>query len=204
VPVGTYNITAEAKGFKTGLANGIALDVSQQREVNFTLAIGGVTATVEVNAAPPLLNTTNATLANVVSSEQVEYLPLNGRSIDGLMLMQPGIVASTAMMGWMGAGMVPNSSNNELVGNGNWGETSVGTLDGADTSDAEMGTLQLTRATSSPPLSRLSREMNSAERSEGRSRKMRHSSLCNTSASASGSASRTMPLFLPLRREPAW
>ncbi|HEV2381931.1 MAG TPA: carboxypeptidase-like regulatory domain-containing protein, partial [Terriglobia bacterium] len=74
--VGTYDVTAEAKGLKKGRASGITLDVSQQRELNFTLAIGEVTSTVEVSAAPPLLNTTNATLANVVSSEQVENLPL--------------------------------------------------------------------------------------------------------------------------------
>jgi Carboxypeptidase regulatory-like domain len=135
LPVGTYNLSAEATGFKPAQATQVTLDVSQEREVNFTLAVGGVTAKVEVTAAPPLLNTTNATLANVVSSEQVENLPLNGRNIEGLMTMQPGIVPSTGGMGWM---------SNELVGNGNRGETEVGTLDGADTSDAEMGTLQFT------------------------------------------------------------
>lgn len=141
LPVGTYNLTAEARGFKPEQATQVSLDVSQEREVNFTLAVEGVTAKVEVTAAAPLLNTTNATLANVVSSEQVENLPLNGRNIEGLMTMQPGIVTSTGYMGWM-----PGSAGagSELVGNGNRGETTVGTLDGADSSDAEMGTLQFT------------------------------------------------------------
>ncbi|HEV2425251.1 MAG TPA: carboxypeptidase regulatory-like domain-containing protein [Terriglobia bacterium] len=135
LPVGTYTVAAEAKGFRQAQATQVTLDVSQQREVNFTLAVGGVTATVEVSAAPPLIDTTNATLANVVSSEQVENLPLNGRNIEGLMTMQPGVVPSTGGMGWM---------SGELVGNGNRGETEVGSLDGSDTSDAEMGTLQFT------------------------------------------------------------
>ena len=135
LPVGTYTVTAAAKGFQQAQATEVTLDVSQQREINFTLAVGSVTATVEVSAAPPLINTTNSTLANVVSSEQVENLPLNGRNIEGLMTMQPGIVPYTGGMGWM---------SNELAGNGNRGETAVGTLDGADTSDAEMGTLQFT------------------------------------------------------------
>jgi hypothetical protein len=64
----------------------------------------------------------------------------------------PGLFAQavgsiTGNMGWMGAGMVPGSNNssiNEMVGNGNRGETEVGTLDGADVSDAEMGTIQFT------------------------------------------------------------
>jgi hypothetical protein len=134
--VGTYKVVAEATGFKTGAATDITLDVSQQRVVDFTLVLSGVTQQVEVNAAPPLINTTNATLAQVVSTEQVENLPLNGRNIEGLITMQPGIVGyNGANMGWM---------SNEFAGNGNRGETSVGTLDGADSSDAEMGTLQFT------------------------------------------------------------
>ena len=134
--VGTYNVVAEAPGFKSGTAEGITLDVSQERAVDFKLVVAGVTQQVEVTAAPPLINTTNATLAQVVSTEQVENLPLNGRNIEGLMTMQPGVVGyNGANMGWMSA---------ELSGNGNRGETSVGTLDGADSSDAEMGTLQFT------------------------------------------------------------
>jgi len=134
--VGTYDLACEATGFKTGTVSGITLDVSQTRSVDFTLVLSGVTQSVEVNAAPPLLNTTNATLAQVVSTEQVENLPLNGRNIEGLMTMQPGVVGyNGANMGWMSA---------ELAGNGNRGETAVGTLDGADVSDAEMGTLQFT------------------------------------------------------------
>jgi hypothetical protein len=134
--VGTYNVVCEATGFKTGTATGITLDVSQTRSVDFTLVVSGVTQNVEVTAAPPLITTTNATLAQVVSTEQVENLPLNGRNIEGLVTMQPGIVGyNGANMGWM---------SGEFSGNGNRGETAVGTLDGADTSDAEMGTLQFT------------------------------------------------------------
>ncbi len=133
--VGTYNVAAEAQGFKSATAEGITLDVAQQRVVDFKLVLSGVMQTVEVSATPPLINTTNATLAQVVSTEQVENLPLNGRNIEGLMTMQPGVVGYTGGMGWM---------SNELSGNGNRGETSVGTLDGADASDAEMGTLQFT------------------------------------------------------------
>lgn len=71
LPVGTYTVTAMVSSFKTGVAQGITLDVSQQREVNFTLALARVQSTVEVKAAPPLLNTTNATLGGLVSAEQV-------------------------------------------------------------------------------------------------------------------------------------
>jgi hypothetical protein len=133
--VGTYTVTAEAPGFKTGVAHGITLDVSQQREVNFTLALAGVQSTVEVSAAPPLLNTTESQLGTVITGEQVQNLPMNGRNIENLIAIQPGVQWYGGGMGWM---------SGELASNGNRGETMVGTLDGADISDPEMGTLQFT------------------------------------------------------------
>ena len=83
--VGTYNVDCEATGFKTGTVSDITLNVSQTRSVDFTLVVSGVTQSVEVTAAPPLLNTTDGTLAQVVSGEQLQNLPLNGRNIEGLM-----------------------------------------------------------------------------------------------------------------------
>jgi len=135
--VGTYNVSVEGSGFKTAVANGVTLDVSQTRQVDFKMALVGVESTVEVNTAPPLLNTTDATVGGLVSEEQVQTLPLNGRNITGLVLMQPGVVTNTGSMGWM-------APQGQWIANGNRGETAVGTLDNADISDAEMGTLQFT------------------------------------------------------------
>jgi len=135
--VGTYNISAEGQGFKSGSATGVTLDVSQTRQVDFKLTLVGVESTVEVNTAPPLINTTDSTVGGLVSEEQVQTLPLNGRNITGLVLMQPGVVTNTGSMGWM-------APQGQWIANGNRGETAVGTLDNADISDAEMGTLQFT------------------------------------------------------------
>jgi len=131
--VGTYNVTAEGGGFKTANINGITLDVSQQREVNFKLTVVGVESTVEVNATPPLLNTTDGMLGGLVTEEQVQTLPLNGRSIANLVMMQPGMAQDTGSMGWMAP---------QWISNGNRGETVVATLDNADATDTEMGTPQ--------------------------------------------------------------
>src|ERR1700676_5074000 len=137
--VGTYNVIAEAQGFRTGSATGITLDVSQQREVDFKLSLIGVESRVEVDTAPPLINTTDATIAGLVSEEQVQTLPLNGRDIAGLVMMQPGMSQDTGSMGWMMGNIGP-----QWIANGNRGETLIGTLDNSDISDAEMGTLQFT------------------------------------------------------------
>ena len=136
--VGTYTVSADAKGFQKGSTSGITLDVSQQREVNFKVAVLGVAETVKVDTTPPLLNTTDATVAGLVSQEQVQNLPLNGRSIEGLVFMQPGVVADTGGMGWM----TGQGAGGQWIANGNRGETMIGTLDNADVSDAEMGTTQ--------------------------------------------------------------
>jgi len=133
--VGTYNISVEGQGFKPGNATGITLDVSQTRVIDFKLTVVGVESTVEVDATPPLINTTDATIAGLVSEEQVQTLPLNGRNISGLVMMQPGMAQDTGGMGWMGP---------QWIANGNRGETLIGTLDNSDISDAEMGTLQFT------------------------------------------------------------
>ncbi|MGB2593265.1 MAG: TonB-dependent receptor [Candidatus Acidiferrum sp.] len=133
--VGTYSVAVVAQGFKTESAAEITLDVSQHRQVDFKLALVGVESRVEVNTAPPLINTTDATVAGLVSEEQVQTLPLNGRDISGLVMMQPGMAQDTGSMGWMGP---------QWIANGNRGETLTGTLDNADISDAEMGTLQFT------------------------------------------------------------
>ncbi len=133
LPVGTYTVTVEAPGFQKATSTGITLHVSQQERLDFTLTLSGAEQRVEVTAAPPLVNTTNGSLGGLVTGDQVQALPLNGRSIANLVLLQPGMGQEQAATGWLAP---------EWAGNGNRGQTQVGTLDGIDISDAEMGNLQ--------------------------------------------------------------
>jgi hypothetical protein len=107
--------------------------VSQTRRVEFKLVPSGTNETAVVTATPPLLNTSDASLAGLVSEEQVETLPLNGRSIQNLVMLQPGMAQDSGSMGWLSP---------QWISNGNRGETEVVTLDGSDATDAEMGTVQ--------------------------------------------------------------
>jgi Carboxypeptidase regulatory-like domain/TonB dependent receptor len=131
--VGTYTVTVKAAGFMTQTVSGIALDVSQQRDLPVTLRVAGSTQIAEVTAAPPPLNTTDGQLAGLVTEQQVENLPLNGRSIQNLVMLQPGMAADQGGMGFLSP---------QWASNGNRGETEVAQLDGADATDAEMGTVQ--------------------------------------------------------------
>lgn len=131
--VGTYTVDVSASGFATRSISGITLDVSQQRNLDFRLTPAGTVQMAEVTAAPPLIDTTDGSIAGLVSEEQVQSLPLNGRSIQNLVMLQPGMAQDSGSMGWMAP---------QWISNGNRGETEVATLDGADATDAEMGTVQ--------------------------------------------------------------
>lgn len=82
---GSYTVSAEIKGFKRGLREGIDLQVDQTAVVNFTLEIGAQTETVVVNANT-VLDAGKADVGEVVENARVSTLPLNGR--DPMMLSE--------------------------------------------------------------------------------------------------------------------
>jgi hypothetical protein len=135
LPVGMYLLTVEATGFKSVTSEQLTLDVNQRREVDFRLTLNESKTEVEVQATPPLLNTTNGTLGGLVTGEQVATLPLNGRDITNLLLLQPGINLevdlSTSFVPWVSA-------------NGNRGFMGSSYLDGIDTTNEEIGGAQFT------------------------------------------------------------
>jgi hypothetical protein len=71
---------------------GIDLFVGQTRTVNAQLQVGTATATVEVRAQAQAVDSSNAEIAGVVQSEQVEDIPLNGRNWSTLAMLAPGVV----------------------------------------------------------------------------------------------------------------
>src|SRR5205085_6088005 len=73
----------------------IRLQVDEQREVNFKLAPASVQQTIEVNATPVAVETTNPTLGQVITSQQVAELPLNGRDFVQLATLTPGTIQET-------------------------------------------------------------------------------------------------------------
>ena len=102
LPVGKYNLTANAQGFSIAHVDSVTLDVSQTRNIDFKVVPGGESQTAIVTAAPPLLNTTDPSLAGLVSEQQVQTLPLNGRSIQNLVMLQPGMAQdNNGSMGWL-------------------------------------------------------------------------------------------------------
>lgn len=91
---GTYRVIVISPGFKQIVKPDIALDVQQNASLNFSMIVGSTSETVTVEAGAPLVSTESATVGTVVTHNQVENMPLNGRSFQSLITLTPGIVAT--------------------------------------------------------------------------------------------------------------
>ncbi len=95
LPVAIYTIRVEAQGFGPAEQRDVRLQVDEHRELNFTLQPASVSSTVEVNATEIAVQTTNPTLGQVITSDQVAELPLNGRDFVQLATLIPGTTQET-------------------------------------------------------------------------------------------------------------
>src|SRR5712692_5414519 len=75
LPPGTYDIKVEAQGFAIGVSKGIALNVGDQRDLNFKLTVAGTTTTVEVTGEAPLIETTKTDVSSSVTDRDIQRLP---------------------------------------------------------------------------------------------------------------------------------
>jgi hypothetical protein len=95
LPIGNYTIRIESQGFQPVEQKDLRLQVDEHRDVNFTMSPASVTSTVEVSATEVAVETTNPTLGQVITSEQVADLPLNGRDFVQLATLTPGTTQET-------------------------------------------------------------------------------------------------------------
>ncbi|MGB7944197.1 MAG: carboxypeptidase-like regulatory domain-containing protein [Terriglobales bacterium] len=96
LPVAFYTIRVESQGFQTTEQKDIRLQVDEQREIDFTLAPASVSSTVEVTATEVAVETSNPTLGQVITAQEVADLPLNGRDFVQLATLTPGTTANTS------------------------------------------------------------------------------------------------------------
>lgn len=90
--VGQYEIAAFKRGFRDGAKTRVTLVVGQREEVDLTLQVGDVHQTVEVSSYSTTVAVTNEDISGLVGQREVKDLPLNGRSYDQLLTLNPGIV----------------------------------------------------------------------------------------------------------------
>ena len=80
LPAGEYQITAEAAGFKKLVRSGVTLSAGEHPVIDLRLEVGGVNEKVEVKAETPLLVTANPSVGQVITTAEVEDVPMNGRT----------------------------------------------------------------------------------------------------------------------------
>src|SRR5438046_3455368 len=103
---GDYFITAELPGFKRFVREDVTIQANQVARVDIRLDLGSIEETIEVKAAPPLLETETSGRGAVIDRQKINELPLNGRDYNQLALLAPGVVPSTprlAVLNFKGA-----------------------------------------------------------------------------------------------------
>ncbi len=129
---GRYKVAAAAQGFQGAVQSGITLTVGSEELINFTLRPGQVSETIEVTGDPLAVQTTTSSVAELVNSQTIRALPLNGRSFDQLIYLQPGVNVATS------AGSSPNQGRGVKFSVGGARLTSnVFMLDGMDMNDSQ-------------------------------------------------------------------
>jgi hypothetical protein len=116
VPRGHYTLAVEAAGFKKAVQAPFDLEVQQQATFDFEMEVGQVNTAVEVTGSAPLINTTSATLGQVVDNKFIDTMPLSGRNPLTLARLAPGIVGDTGGVNFSANGTRNSTSDVMLDG----------------------------------------------------------------------------------------
>ena len=91
---GSYVVNASKPGFKTTVLENIVLETAQKATLNVALEVGSVQATVTVSETTPLINRVDATVSTIVDRQFLEAAPLNGRTLQSLYALVPGMIVA--------------------------------------------------------------------------------------------------------------
>jgi hypothetical protein len=141
LPVGEYEIRVSTTGFQEQLRTGVHLVVGQEAAVDLTLRVGEVKEQVTVEEEAPIVNTTTREVSGLVGERQVKELPLNGRSYDLLLQLNPGIVNFTSQKTG-GTGISNSTTANNFAVSGNRPQQNIFLLNGVEYSGAAENNMQ--------------------------------------------------------------
>ena len=131
LPIGNYKVTAEHTGFRTVISTEQKLLINQALRIDFKMEVGMETRTIEVGAEAAPVETVNPTLGQSISGRVITNMPLNGRDMLDLALLQPGVTESnddnTGAGNYSIAGgrtdsvtfLLDGGNNNDLLDNSN-------------------------------------------------------------------------------------
>ncbi|MEO6815952.1 MAG: TonB-dependent receptor, partial [Edaphobacter sp.] len=149
VRIGHYTVTVSAPGFSTTTQTNLSVNVGQSLQVNVQLKLGSTAETVEVNTAPPLLQTDESSVGQVITEKSVNDLPLNGRNFT--FLAQLGAGAQTPQADTRG-----NAASGAFSANGLRPSQNNYLLDGIDNNSNAVDFLNGTNFAVLPPVDAIS------------------------------------------------
>jgi hypothetical protein len=141
LPVGDYEITVSNSGFLDSVRTGISLVINQEASLDFSLQLNSGQFRVDVNANAPVVNTSTVDITGLVGQQAIKDLPLNGRSFDLLLTLNPGIVNFTSQKTG-GAGISNSTTANNFSVSGNRPQQNIFLLNGIEYTGAAENNMQ--------------------------------------------------------------
>ncbi len=141
LPVGMYEMRVSKEGFALGIRSGIRLAVGQDASANVSLRVGTASEQIKVREDAAPVNLTTKQISGLVGEKQVKDLPLNGRSYDLLLTLNPGIVNFT----WEkagGIGVSNSTTGNNFAVSGNRPQQNIFLLNGVEFTGAAENNMQ--------------------------------------------------------------
>src|SRR6266478_2512958 len=139
--VGRYEVTAAKPGFQNATRAGIHLAVAQEARIDLTLQVGTIETQIHVNSDASLVSTTTSDISGLVGEQQIKELPLNGRSFDLLLPLNPGIVNFTSQKTG-GTGISNSTTANNFAVSGNRPQQNLFLLNGVEYTGAAENNMQ--------------------------------------------------------------
>ncbi len=141
LPVGHYEVHARKDGFAERIRTGISLVVGQDATADLTLQVGQVQQQVKVTQNVPIVNASTQDISGLVGEQQIRDLPLNGRSYDLLLTLNPGIVNFTSQKTG-GIGVSNSTTGNNFAVSGNRPQQNLFLLNGVEFTGAAENNMQ--------------------------------------------------------------
>src|SRR5215472_8922943 len=141
LPVGKYEVKVAQSGFQDVVHSGIELAVGQQASIDFRLQVGTVSSEIRVTGDAPIISATTRDISGLVAEQQIKQLPLNGRSYDLLLPLNPGIVNFTSQKTG-GTGISNSSTGNNFAVSGNRPQQNLFLLNGVEYTGAAENNMQ--------------------------------------------------------------
>src|SRR5882724_2212731 len=141
LPVGEYEVTVSKSGFQDAIRTGIQLVVNQEATIDLRLQVTAVQSEITVRGDAPMVSTTTLDISGLVGERAVKELPLNGRSYDLLLTLNPGIVNFTSQKTG-GTGISNSTTANNFSVSGNRPQQNLFLLNGIEFTGAAEKNMQ--------------------------------------------------------------